>query len=983
MKTGLTRLFKIGKGGGLGLLLALALIACIVIPAMPVMAAPIPPFTADGHAMICSASLPIGTVIIPKINGVQYGTGSVTAVDGFYHVVVVGDDPGVPGKQGGVDGDVVDFFIMGKLAGQAVFESLGIQHNLDLNVTLLDLTVTSVGCCPITVDTLGTVPAGGTLTFLDIPCGTDILLTAENSSCCTFNGWDIDGSPVLDNPYHLIMHDFHTVTANCTHNEYTLTVNYVGNGTVTKNPDQATYACGTEVTLTANADPGWSFSAWSGDLTGSANSANITMDGNKTVTATFIEGDVFTLAVNTSGNGTVTKNPDQATYPAGTEVTLTANADPGWTFSAWSGNLTGSTNPATITMDGNKTVTATFTQYQYTLTVNISPVGGGTVAKNPDQATYTYGTNVALTANANPGWTFSAWSGNLTGNANPATIIMDGNKMVTATFVEGEVFTLTVNTSGNGTVNKTPDQATYTPGTEVTLTANADPGWSFSAWSGNLTGSTNPATIIIDGNKTVTATFTQDQYTLTVNGIGGGSVAKNPNQPTYTYGTVVTLTANASPGWSFSVWSGNLTGSTNPATITMNGDKTVTATFVEGEVFTLTVNYVGNGTVAKNPEQATYAPGTEVTLTANADPGWTFSAWSGNLTGSTNPNTITMNGNKTVIATFTQNQYTLTVNISPVGGGSVAKNPNQATYTYGTVVTLTPNANPGWNFSAWSGDLTGSANPATITMNGNKTVTATFVPESLSYTLTVKISGQGLVTAPGTGTFQYPQGTVVPLTAIPKANCDFLAWTGNTSTVTNPNAANTFITMNGNYEIIASFTVWTVSLEADWNTFSTPITLDGASDTWGELITLGGLSTQAALSYHGGEFSVVTANYTIQPCDAIFVKMASAGSVPIIPSMAVTSPPSLNVVRGWNLIGSAFINGDGLRSVYESLISLYYAGVPWGYTQVISPAYNQPWWVYARDGVVKPNMLMGKGYWVSMENADQYEGQTMTPWFDP
>jgi uncharacterized repeat protein (TIGR02543 family) len=228
----------------------------------------------------------------------------------------------------------------------------------------------------------------------------------------------------------------------------------------------------------------------------------------------------------------------------------------------------------------------------------------------------------------------------------------------------------------------------------------------------------------MNGNKSVTAHFTQNQYTLTVTIDGSGSVTKSPDQATYTYGQVVTLTAVPGTGWAFSSWTGDLTGSQNPTTITMNGNKAVTAHFTQNQ-YTLTVTIDGSGSVTKNPNQATYPYGTVVQLTATADTGWTFSSWSGDLSGSANPVSITMNGNKSVTAHFTQNQYTLTVTID--GSGSVTKNPDQATYSYGQVVTLTAVANSGWAFSYWSGDLSGSQNPKTITMNGNKAVTAHFV----------------------------------------------------------------------------------------------------------------------------------------------------------------------------------------------------------------------------------------------------------------
>jgi peptidoglycan/xylan/chitin deacetylase (PgdA/CDA1 family) len=216
-------------------------------------------------------------------------------------------------------------------------------------------------------------------------------------------------------------------------------------------------------------------------------------------------------------------------------------------------------------------------------------------------------------------------------------------------------------------------------------------------------------------------------YTLAVNVTGSGSVTKNPDKAQYNSGDVVQLTAVPASGWSFSGWSGDLTGSTNPTSITMNANKTVTATFVLAPVqYTLTVNVTGSGSVVKNPDKAQYNSGDVVQLTAVPSTGWSFSGWSGDLMGSTNPTSITMNANKTVIATFVQApvQYTLTVNVT--GSGSVVKNPDKAQYNSGDVVQLTAVPSTGWGFSGWSGDLTGSTNPTSITMSANKTVTASF-----------------------------------------------------------------------------------------------------------------------------------------------------------------------------------------------------------------------------------------------------------------
>jgi thermitase len=72
-----------------------------------------------------------------------------------------------------------------------------------------------------------------------------------------------------------------------------------------------------------------------------------------------------TLKTNAT-NGIISLNPTGGHYLSGTVVTVTATPNSGYVFSSWSGNLSGSTNPTTITMSTNKSITANFVVAGYT-----------------------------------------------------------------------------------------------------------------------------------------------------------------------------------------------------------------------------------------------------------------------------------------------------------------------------------------------------------------------------------------------------------------------------------------------------------------------------------------------------------------------------------------------------------------------------------------------------------------------------------------
>ena len=163
--------------------------------------------------------------------------------------------------------------------------------------------------------------------------------------------------------------------------------------------------------------------------------------------------------------------------------------------------------------------------------------------------------------------------------------------------------------------------------------------------------------------------------------------------------------------------------STATVTIDLDAGEIITVTFTNTNKYTLAVDVVGGGSVSRD-DAGPYNYGDVVELTASPDPGWTFQEWTGDLTGSTNPGDVTITGNMDVTANFAQEEYDLAVGI--VGEGTVTKNPDQEVYNLGNSVGLTAVPADGWEFSGWTGDLTGSLTPKIIVMDGDKAVTATF-----------------------------------------------------------------------------------------------------------------------------------------------------------------------------------------------------------------------------------------------------------------
>ncbi len=306
---------------------------------------------------------------------------------------------------------------------------------------------------------------------------------------------------------------------------YTLTVTSGGAGTgaVAVSPQQASYAYGSTVTLTANAAGGSALSAWGGACSATAatnTSCTVTITGNTTVSATFVRASTYTLTTKTASTGTVTAtgtiavNPIASAYTAGTVVTLTANPGTGAALSSWSGGgCTGSATTCQVTMSANQTVTATFVStLSYNLTVSTSGTGTGTLSASPFATAYAPGTVVTLTAHADSGSAFTGWNGACSGTASTCSVTMSANRAVGGTFVIVPSYSLTVssNGTGTGTITASPSPSPYVQGTAVTLTATASAGSTFTGWSGDCSGTAATCALTMNAAKTVAGSFARN-----------------------------------------------------------------------------------------------------------------------------------------------------------------------------------------------------------------------------------------------------------------------------------------------------------------------------------------------------------------------------------------------------------------------------------------------------------------------------------------
>ncbi len=407
--------------------------------------------------------------------------------------------------------------------------------------------------------------------------------------------------------------------------------------------------------------------------------------------------------------------------------TITAEPRSGYNFVRWKKNgSTVSTNPEyTFRVMSDASFVAEFEEDTYYISASASPSSGGSVSGD---GYYGYGSTCTLYATPNTGYSFVRWTRNGSQvSTNPTySFTVTGDASYVAVFSQNSyTISASASPSAGGTVN---GAGSYNHGSNCTLTATANTGYTFVRWTRNGSQvSTNPTySFTVTGNASYVAVFNQNSYTVSASASpsAGGTVN---GAGSYNHGSNCTLTATANTGYTFVRWTRNGSQvSTSPTySFTVTGNASYVAVFDQNS-YTVsasaspsaggTVNGAGN-----------YNHGSNCTLTATANTGYTFVRWTKNGSQvSTNPTySFTVTGNASYVAVFSQNTYTVSASASPSAGGTVS---GAGSYNHGSNCAMTAAANDGYAFVNWTenGETVSSSSNYSFTVTHSRTLVANF-----------------------------------------------------------------------------------------------------------------------------------------------------------------------------------------------------------------------------------------------------------------
>lgn len=595
-----------------------------------------------------------------------------------------------------------------------------------------------------------------------------------------------------------------------------------GSGTVPSSGDTISVPQGDSLVLDAIPDSGYTFSGWTGSVTGTQNPDSDSVTGEQTIGASFTQ-ETSLLKLNSGSGGAIgyqyTDNgqtesgevspgsSSQLTIPDSTSITFTAYPNSGYLFSGWGGSISGTQNPQTFEVVSPSTVSASFVQ---DLTVSLSPGSESIIAGNSlsfnayatggtggyQYTWYINGMTVSEGSSSNYYHTFST-----AGTFGIQVSVSDS----IGTVAKSNTVTITVNEpSLSATI--TPQSETISEGNSITFTSSVSGGTGSYQYSWYLDGNLQSNEVSSSFSYTFSSPGTFNVY-LSVSDSAGVSVNSNTasivvqsvsplaiqistSSTSIDTGSSLTFTANPSGGTSpyYFSWYVNGINQAGFASSTFSYLFSSTGTFHIYAVVTdasgassvsntISINVASsfgslavdisakNGTtisgvsveisntssfissiatsITDSEGQAVFQSlpvGTYYVKVSRSDYNTTTKSVT-IVSGTQSSLSIVMNASELDVTIDVPSGGSITYALSSVSGNIVSGQSKILELLYGTTLVLTASPSAGYQFSGWSGSISGSDNPYTIMVKNNIEVQAKFSPTSYD----VSFSESGLI----------------------------------------------------------------------------------------------------------------------------------------------------------------------------------------------------------------------------------------------
>ena len=429
----------------------------------------------------------------------------------------------------------------------------------------------------------------------------------------------------------------------------------------------------------------------------------------------------YPLAMSTN-HGTV--SPSSGGYDVGSTFSISATAPVvaageryfwlGWTGSGI-GSYTGMNNPASITMNGAITETASW-EHQYYLTVS-SPHGTSGGAGWYDSGSSAFAAVTPLTVAGATGtqYVFTGWSGGASGSTSPSNaIVMDGPKTATANWKTQYYLTVSSphGTSGGAGWYDSGSSA-FAAVSPSTVAGASGTQFVFTGWGGNASGIASPSNAItMNGPKTATATWKTQYYLTMYSTLSSAYGSPSPSSGWFDSGSSITgsvvspVSGDSGTQYVCSGWSGGgsvpTSGSESAMTFAITAPSNITWNWKTRYYLTVSSAYGSAGGAGwYDAGSSAYATVTPSTLAGANGAQDVFTSWGGDASGTTSPsNAIAMNAPKTATVNWSiHSAPTPTSSHTPTPSASPSPSPTP-TLSPSISPTASPSSSPSQSTSA-------------------------------------------------------------------------------------------------------------------------------------------------------------------------------------------------------------------------------------------------------------------------------------------